>query len=80
MRGAVLANDFDSQFDSHGLGQGRMSRTRAETGARDSARSRRARTPFPPPFTSVTRVQIPSGTLSFSDLDRCWCQMSAKFF
>ena len=53
---------IDSQFDSHGIGKRRMKRTRAETGTHDLARSGRARTPFSPPFTSVTRVQIPSGT------------------
>src|SRR5579862_7306192 len=30
----------------------------------------RARTTFPPPFTSATRVQIPSGTLGFFALSR----------
>ena len=41
------AKDFDSQFDSHGLGQGRMKGTRAETRTRDLARFGRGRTPFP---------------------------------
>src|ERR1700691_584142 len=39
-----------------------MKGTWAERRTCDLARFGRARTAFPPPFTSVTRVQIPSGT------------------
>ena len=58
--GAIFSRGiFDSQFDSHGLGHRRIKCTWTERGTRDSARFGRARTPFPPPFTSVTRAQIP---------------------
>ncbi len=36
--GGLFAKDFDSQFDSHGLGQRRMKGTGAEIGTRDLAR------------------------------------------
>jgi len=59
---AFLRGVFDSQFDSHGLGQGWMKGTGAEIVTRDLARFGRAQTRFNRTFTSVTRVQIPSGT------------------
>ncbi len=54
-----LREVFDSQFDSHGLGQGRMKGTRAEIKPCDFSRFGRARTAFPPPLTSGTRVRLP---------------------
>jgi hypothetical protein len=44
--GVPFVKDFDSQFDSHGLGEGRMKGARAEIGTRYSARFGRGRTRF----------------------------------
>ena len=60
--GTPFAKDFDSQFDSHAFGQGRINHTQADCGPYDSSRFGRGRTRSNRTFTSITRVQMPSRT------------------